>query len=68
MHSNQYQINRQLFTLVLVVLLSIQLVGGDIPVSKAATPSGSATLTINGGGGSVMSGLDGIKLTFNVSP
>lgn len=52
---------------ILVVMCSVLPIGTAIPISKAATPSGSATLTINGGGGTAANGSDGIKLNFNVT-
>ena len=67
MKNNLRTIRHWSVTTILVLLWSLLPIGVAIPVSKAATPSGSSTLTMNGGGGTAADGSDGIKLTFNVT-
>lgn len=54
-----------LTTLIVMILTLFPL--QSVTVSHAAVPSATSVLTINGGGGALTDGSDGIKMTFNVA-
>jgi hypothetical protein len=58
------QLIRRVFVVILAVLIALQ---SNFAAVIAATPRDSDTVTINGGGGVLAGGGDGLKLTFNVS-
>ncbi len=54
-----------IITLVVIVLTLLPL--QPLRVGHAAAPSASSVVTINGGGGALTNGSDGIRMTFNVA-
>lgn len=55
------------FTNVVVIIMLVITSFYSIYPVQAAAPSSTAMLTINGGGGVIAGGTDGMKLTFNVA-